>query len=668
MYNQDNSDKVFFNQNVIYYKDKNYNSGGSLEITISNNTNDYKTFSAPILLISVIGENNLRRLCTLTYVDSVDLYNSINFIIQNIESIYATNRSNVLAKKYNFDKTLKFEFIQIPGINDRVVSISIIHNTSDFTKVVIPYSVFISFAIGILKFFVNQYIDISFSMSTRNLLTEILEQNKMIRNGITVLPSTLFEIDNKIKVEESNQGCATDFAVSGNQEVTNDDIVKTIDDFDKFLGKDMENIVLDDLNSKAITEEKKSNNVEVTSSFITKTLTNDMSVLESMLTSAVTRPDPMISLFEGFRRSMNLDESFTFLPLISSQDLKSFLYISKITHDYYLNSFINNNKSIPSGFSVLKYNIEDHNKVDFINTQISYDLLLITGFMKIFRNKIESREADINKNGSLFYLRLRTFLDPLVYSFLDETKGNMINTIICSNFDKYSSLGFFNHYQKILTENKFEEITVNDIRNFCNEVNDRILVKGLLSVNINDIHDNLFKTGFLRIKSDSKLSIEQIINELIPLEIMEKNGMELKEGSEELKKVLINYTISDDVLNAFFRKEPKIEKITNILKTVKFYDNEVPEKCKKEFFDYIEQLKELNFDFSNSPFEIEEFGENIIKSLYVWNESDNKREHLTSYREKVEECLLTKDLILAKYNNVVSDTNNSEDWNLDLFD
>ncbi len=223
MYNQ-NDERIFFNQNMIYYKDKTYNSGGSLEVSICNNTTDYKTFSAPTIHLSVIGENNLRRLSIINYVDSVDLYNSFKTIIQNVETIYQTNRNNVLIKKYQFDRILKFEFIQIQDINERVVSISIIFNSSDFTKVVIPYSVFCAFVIGILKYFVNQYVDITFTMSMRNLMTEILEQNKSIKNNIKVLPSVLFEIDNKIKVEDSTQvarALGEDSEVIVNEDMTN---------------------------------------------------------------------------------------------------------------------------------------------------------------------------------------------------------------------------------------------------------------------------------------------------------------------------------------------------------------------------------------------------------------------------------------------------------------
>lgn len=667
MYNQ-NEERIYFNQNFINYRDKIYNSGGTFEISISNNTVDYKNFSSPNLLISIIGENKLRRMCSLNYTDTIDLYNSIKEIIQNIENIYNTQRNNVINKKYQFDRNLKFEFIYIKDINERVVSVSIIHNTSDFAKVVIPYSVFCSFAIGILKYFVNEYVNVTFSLSTRNLLTEILDQNKLIRNGIMILPSSISQIDNKINGGESTQVAAQAFENDSDPSCgTAERISDVLDDFEKFLGKDMENIVVEDLTSKAVLEEKKNNN-EITSRFVTKTLTNDLEVFESMLAACVSRPDPMISLFEGFRRSMNLSDSFNFLPMISKENLKSLLYVSKFNHDFFVNSAINENKAIPSGFQILKYKVEDFEKIDFLNVQLAYDILLISGFMKIFRSRMESRVQDIDKNGSLFYLRIRTFLDPLVYSFLDEKKGKIITTNICNNFEKYETLQFFNHYQKILSENGFTTINVNDIREFCNEVNDKVLTKGILDININDRHENMFKNGTLRINIDNKLSIEQILNQLLPLEILEKSGVDLNEGSEKLTKAIEIYSIEKDVLDIFLRKDKEEKvKISNISKTVKFYNNEIPDGYREEFFKFIDDLKESNFDFQNSSFPVEELGENIIKSLYVWNESDNKKEPLSNYRAKLEECLLTKELILAKYlNSKIEEKEENVEWNLEL--
>jgi hypothetical protein len=666
---QNDSERFYFNQNLIYHKDKIYNSGGSLEISICSSTTDYKTFSSPTLHISIIGENNLRRLCSLNLPDSVDLYSSCKDVIQNVETIYETHRNNTIIKRYQFDRMLKFEFLKLQGSGDRVVIISVIHSNSDFAKVIVPYAIFCSFAIGILKYFVNDFVNISFNFSTRNLLTELLEQNKMIKNGIQVLPSMLIEsYERGGKLESSSE---TSIVQPPNDIPVNTQMESTLEDFDKFLGKDMENIDLPDLKSKAIIEEKPQN-IEVKNLFIEKTLTKDLSVLESMITATITRPDPLIALMEGFRRSMNLDESITFLPGISKNDLKSALYLTKVYHDTFFNMYINNTAQIPSSFTILKYQIPKNVEINNLNISLAYDLLLIFGFIKLFRSRMESREADANKNGSIFYMRLRTFLDILVYPFLDISKAKSISNTVYSNFEKYNQFGFFNHYQKILSDNKFEVISLNDIREFCEELHTKILTNNLTKINnIHQRHEELFKNGFLRIKSDNNLSIEQIINELVPLEVYEKLGINLKEGSEELNKAIQQHSISIEITNIFLRKEPRKEQVSNLVKTIKFYNNEIPEKYRNEFFEYIEKLKFDNFDFYTSKYDVEELGDNIIKSLYIWNESDNKSEPLTTYRLKLEECILTKNDILSKYKNtepleVKEEIKTEEEWSFNL--
>ncbi len=362
--NQNDNERIYFNQNLIYHKDKTYNSGGALEISICSSTTDYKTFSAPTLHLAVIGENNLRRLCSLNYSDATDLFMTIKDVLPEINNIYLTARNNIILKKYQFDRNLKFEFINVQGMNERVVSISIIHSSSDFAKVVVPYVVFSSFAIGILKYFISDFVKISFDFSSRNLLTELLEQNKMIRNGIQILPSSILQLDN---IEKPS---ITDVNHPDNIK-NNFDMENTYSDLDKFLGKDMENIKVPDIEKVPI-EEDKSKKMEVNSLLITKTLSNDLSIFESMLTAATTRKDTLDSIFEGFRRSMNLDNSFLFLPGISQKDYKSFLYISKFTHDLYLSLYLNKNVPIPSSFPILKYQ-PDSSKITIDHLNLCYD-------------------------------------------------------------------------------------------------------------------------------------------------------------------------------------------------------------------------------------------------------------------------------------------------------
>jgi hypothetical protein len=62
---------------------------------------------------------------------------------------------------------------------------------------------------------------------------------------------------------------------------------------------------------------------------------------------------------------------------------------------------------------------------------------------------------------------------------------------------------------------------------------------------------------------------------------------------------------------------------------------------------------------------LSEFGDNIVKAIYEWNES-NKNEKYTDFYDRCENSLMSKDLILAKITTKKEDK--SEDWfgNLDV--
>lgn len=642
MIQNENLERIFFNQNLIYHKDNVYNSNGSLDISISSSTIDYKTFSPPSIHISVIGSNNLRKMCSLNYVNSVDLFMSLKDVMDKIDQIYITGKNISIIKKYTYDKIIKFEFVLVQNLNERVVVISIINSESDFSKVIIPYLVFNSFYVGILKNYISDFLNLSLNLSTRSLLTDLLEQNKMIRNSLTILPSTIINMKDDCQQIDKNE-----------------QIEHVMEDLDKFLGKDMENIKIDF--NDIVKENNKPKTIESDSLLINKTLTNDLKVLDSMLNSSSTRPDSMICIFEGFRRSMNLDNNFSFLPDITEKDLKSLLYVSKLTHDMYINLYLTKNISIPSSFGILKYKTEK-DKINEINIKLSHDLFLISGFIKIFRSKMESKEDDAEKNGSIFYLRIRSFLDPLIYSFIDETKINSVFNKICENFEQYNSSGLFSSYQDTLKEYNLTEITKEDIKEYCNEINLKLFSKGVLNVNINDRHIGLYNNSFLKMNSDNNLSIEQIINEVIPLEVQEKIGKSITED------IMKEKNISKEVQNLFLNKkdkEPKKEQKTNLVKTIEFFKDEIPKNLTNDFIQYSIEIGTNNFDINK--FNLEEVGENIVKTIYRWNETENKNELYTDFRSKLEQCLLSKDLILTKYNSKQQEKNNDV-WDLELLD
>ena len=79
---------------------------------------------------------------------------------------------------------------------------------------------------------------------------------------------------------------------------------------------------------------------------------------------------------------------------------------------------------------------------------------------------------------------------------------------------------------------------------------------------------------------------------------------------------------------------------------------------------YLVELGDKKFDLSTSKFPIDEFGDNVVKSLYLW---DPKNDPIVSknYKQffmKVEQELMERDLILAKVNETEKVEANESDW------
>jgi hypothetical protein len=150
----------------------------------------------------------------------------------------------------------------------------------------------------------------------------------------------------------------------------------------------------------------------------------------------------------------------------------------------------------------------------------------------------------------------------------------------------------------------------------------------------------LKKQNNFRIGANSNFNKEQIINEIIPLEIAEMMGQDTP-----------NIEISDDVKKLFkgeAKVEKKVEKKNHLLRVVKTLENDIPEAHREEFLKFIESYADRNFDFDGA-FPYQEFGEDLIKALYVWKPDENQRikNSLKFYQTQIEDEIMEKEHILA---------------------
>jgi hypothetical protein len=157
---------------------------------------------------------------------------------------------------------------------------------------------------------------------------------------------------------------------------------------------------------------------------------------------------------------------------------------------------------------------------------------------------------------------------------------------------------------------------------------------------ISELHDNMQKSGDVRIGTNSNFNKEQIINEILPLEISENMGQPAPE-----------IEISDEVKQFFKGKrkvEKKVVKKNHLARVVGTLENDIPEQYRETFKEHIESCSEKDFVF-DSKFPYQEFGDQLIKALYVWKpESDPRiKTSLKYFQTQLEKELMEKQYILA---------------------
>jgi len=648
----DNSNVQWFSQTLLTYKDKVYATDGYLRLSISTNTEDFKFFNPPMLNISIT--NNYQKSINLNIQNARDLLRAFKLILEQLNG----DELNI-QRKYQKDTVLHFTFKVDPNNNIRIVIIEIRNNESDFTKVVVPLeSVFESFA-SCIRGFTEQYMFVSSQLLVQSIQSQSTQTIQQIPSLIKGISS---QIVSQITVPD-------EISDSRAPEVETEMVEKsqvTINDLDRFLGENLDNIVVPEIDN----EEKGKVVHQVESLFVEYFMERDIRNLENAMTNYFMTDAPIIEMAADIKSKIGAhvkNENFTSLPGMSDDSLKSLVYISKLVSGLSYYNYLNNAIPIPATIPIMKYNADTH--LDE-NLDIAYDLLLMNLYVRMARRRLENRIEDAIANKALFYMQLRCFTDPFVFSFLDKIDKTQLSSIISTRFTYYDSIGVFDSYKKNLDDLKCSAITLSDITSSVEEVVQKVIG---LAPNIEVLHDKMVKKNGLRFTTEHKINLEQIVNEVLPLEIAEKTGKDIT-NEDIITNIKSKYNISDEILNMFIgkkQKTPAKSKIENkqtssnlerLIRTQ--YLNEIPEQHRDSFMKYIIELDNKKFDLHNSEYPIDEFGDNVIKALYLWDpESDPTIvKNYKSFFLKVESELMDRDLILSKLKVVEEKVETSDDW------
>ena len=421
----------WFSQTLLTFKDKQFNTDGFLRISISTNSENYKFFNPPIFNISIT--TNIQKSYNLNIQNAEDLLESFD------QALKQSNGNEIIIEK-KYQKTTKIYFrFAIENVNQtRVVVVEIISNEADTTKIIIPLKPTFQSFLRRLRYYVQRYDQICLNLLGQSInyeTTQIIHQLPSLIKGISS------QIVSQIPERELEQD-------SGVPEIKSEEVKKTttsIEDLDKFLGEDMENINIPEIDKKKAEEDNPI--VEIQSDIVEKILSNDLTNLESKLTSFGVSKQPILDLIEDLETSLG----FTLIPNISEDDKKSLVYLSTLSQNYYSKSYTINDTTIPSSTPILKYKTSAGDK----NIELAKDLLTIIGYFRTVRRRLESKIQNAYDNKSMVYLFLRCFMDPICFSFIDHLNKNELVSSIKNRYMYFLFLfsrriRFFFHFARMV--------------------------------------------------------------------------------------------------------------------------------------------------------------------------------------------------------------------------
>jgi len=688
-------DLKWINQSLYSYKDKQFETNGYLDISINLNTEDNITFSQPKLIFNL---DNLgqRRNIRLSISDCIDLIESLNVVRENIQNVYNNPQSGDITKRYNNNKDFIFEF---RALNKQpLVVMRIKHNESDEGKIIFPIKPVLSIISQIVESFVDNIISISIDLPARYLASISANRLQETTNLLKALPSQLVPIqpesypsphpiqdivknldrreeiepviDGSLKVASSEDinYTGTRCAICGEDQFDTPsgitcknghggadsiDDKEQADEFEQFAAEEEPKVRIPELESDAL-EPKEAIAQEYKSPFIEHTLKNNILNLDQMLNALFTNNNPLRTIMD----TINNGQGYTLLPGISEKDLKSVMYISNLYFKMNFQSYIQNQTGFPSAIPVVKYAGSDEDRATI---ELSYDLMMISAYLKLYRNRMESINSDPYTNGALIHFSFRCFLDVATYSYLNGKNSEAIKNTVVSRFKYFRETGFFDNYDRNLSGENQKPIYENEIGEFIDKVFDNVVE----SDNIDIRHFNAHDASSVKLPPDNNFNLEQITNDIVKYEIKTLFGQRIEDLTNDEDIILLfNKKIKKKIKPTDHRPEKrKVE--THVLRYVKLKANELTETIRDSFIEYVDSIENKAYNYFNSGFTIEELPEIILQTVYTWNNYINESMKYTDFVVRIEECI-SKDLIISKIKELESSAKEEEtetgDW------
>ena len=666
-------DLKWINQSLYSYKDKQFETNGYLDISINLNTEDDVNFSQPKLVFNL---DNLgqRRNVRLSYSNVLDLLMSFNSVMKSKQEVYSNPQQGDITKRYNANKDFVFEFRALNA--QPLVVMKIKHNDSDEGKIIFPLEPeFITIG-KLLRIFEVEYSNFAINLPSRYLASINANRQLETVNLLKALPSQLvpiqpenypsphpvYDLDRREEIEPVIDGslkvassedikytgtrcalCGEDqfdtrsgiTCKNGHGGADSIDDKEQADEFEQFAAEEEPKVRIPELESDAL-EPREAISQKYKSPFIEHTLKNNILNLDQMLNALFTNNNPLRTIMDTIYNG----EGYTLLPGISEKDLKSVMYISNLYFKMNFQSYIQNQTGFPSAIPVVKYNGSDEDRTTI---ELSYDLMMISAYLKLYRNRMESINSDPYSNGAIVHFSFRCFLDVATYSYLNGKNPEAIKNTVVSRFKYFRETGFFDNYDKNLSGENQKPIYENEIGEFIDKVFDNVVE----SDNIDIRHFNAHDASSVKLPPDNNFNLEQITNEIVKYEIKTLFGQRIEDLTNDEDIILLfNKKIKKKIKPTDHRPTPR-KRETHVLRYVKLKANELVEDRRDPFIEYVEEIDKNEYNYFNDKFKIEELPEIILQTVYTWNNYINESMKYTDFVVRIEECI-SKDLIISK--------------------
>jgi hypothetical protein len=620
-------DVQWLSQNIFTHRDKEYGTNGFLRVSISTNTKDSHTFSAPTFVIN-IQNDGINKTTSLSYQKLFEIYGRLQEVVQAAGAEYSSKDGSPDAQlHYKTGKSafITFEFLRGSQQNEPVVRITISHGTSDSVKIILPFSPEFHSFISLIGDMVGnrKYLDWCLHLPNRFFMVEMNEVMKQIPG---LIKSAVVQIDDNRAEEPSKSSTPTSFGSTDLELPTSTvdsnnvaEASETLKELDAFVGEDMKNIKLNIPIEMPVSKEK-STDRDIDDSKMFKWLGGDVRNFESVIMRCSEKKNPLRQIQNEINENYADFECF---PNATQEDMKSMIYL--VGREFVIYNAQANTSAVKRSFGINKYKGRDF--ATPANLDLAYDLLLISLFVRLCRERIENKTPDNYANKTFLHIATSLHLAPFIFSFIKS--GTEVASILKERFRQLDIEGFFDSYKEKEYKMYGFEITERDIIDAGDAVTENFFSSKSYHNDSILRHVALFNANSCLLKPDSLLNEEQIINQVVPLELhMIQNNMSLDD-----KKLLMAYAtenkIDSDVLSLFVKSTP-----TKNIPIVKFFENninDIPEEFRIDFMKTIMEYNEKDYDLSDEEFPYNTFSDEAIKALFLWKPETGEK--YTTYKK-----------------------------------